>query len=315
MARFASIDMGTNTLRLLIAEVNTISTFRTIYSENRITRLGEGFSSQQRISPAATKRTLLALKHFQNIIKKEKVDEVFVVATRAVRSAENRDEFISIVRHKTDLSVTVLTGEEEARYTSIGVRLIFEDHKERDALMVLIDIGGGSTELVVTQGETPTVLLSLDLGAVTLTERFLFSDPPTLTEMRTLQDEVDGKLALIAPQFPKKCLFVGTAGTVTSLAAIELGMTQYNPDKINHYALKRGTIKDRLTQISRKPVSKWKDLPGLEKGREDILIAGTLMLLCIMDGFGYDEILVSDYGLREGLIMDQFKNKLNGTPQ
>lgn len=311
MTRFAAIDMGTNTLRLLIAEHASSANFKTVYTENRITRLGEGFATQKRIRPAAITRTLSALKHFKAILRREAAESTLVFGTSAVREAENKDAFVETVREETGFNIEVLSGEAEARYALTGAHLIFKDRENGDLPLALIDIGGGSTELIVSEDDKPPVLMSLALGAVTLTEKFLHADPPTPVQIRALQDEVDRRLRPAAAYFPKRGVLVGTAGTVTTLAAIEQRLTRYDPEKINRYCLKKDVIRRWLKLFSEKPVAAWQNLAGLEKGRETILCAGVLILCCVMDILGYDELQVSDYGLREGILMDRLINPLH----
>lgn len=325
MARYASIDIGTNTFRLLIAEVGVLpplaplvqvlepfsrvvaeKSFKTLYSENQPVRLGEGFSKKKYLSPAAIERALTALKRFQGVIEKAKVDGVVVTGTSAVREAENSALFLAMVKEKTGLKIEVLSGEEEARYMLSGIHLIFPQGMEDDETMVVVDIGGGSTEFIGTRGGMPTFLFSTPLGAVTLTEKYLQSDRPTPQEVLALKKSVEGVLHEIAHHFPLRCRFIGTAGTITTLAAIEQKMTDYDPDKINGYKMTKRSIENILNRLSQTPLKKRSVLPGIEKGRGDILIAGILILLCVMDRFKYEVLYVSDYGLREGSLFERF---------
>jgi len=298
--------MGTNTFRLLIAEIGAGGVFKTIFSENRMTRLGEGFSVQKHIGPSTIKRAVSALKHFQVILKKEGIDHVVVTGTSAVRDADNKDTFLEVVKQETGFEVEVLTGEAEARHTFSGVSLVFKDEAKSALPMVLVDIGGGSTELVCAADGEARLALSLPLGAVVLTERFLKSDPPSSSEISALKKAVGLQLEGIAPQFPEDCRFVGTAGTITTLAAMAQKMHHYDPEQINGYLLSRETVEEIFQSCAMMPLKALRELPGVEKGRESILLAGMLILLCIMQRFKYDTLSVSDYGLREGILFDRF---------
>jgi len=306
VAGFASIDMGTNTFRLLIAKIKNGASLKTIYSENQLVRLGEGFSKRKIIRKATIERTIAVLSAFLNVISKEEISGLIVTGTSAIRDAENRKIFLAAIKENCGLDVHVLSGKEEARLTFLGVSLVFPEAKKEDESSVVIDIGGGSTEIIRRKSGQKTVFVSLGLGAVTLSEKYFHNDPPTSDEMEALKGEIANTLSKVAPQFSGHCRFAGTAGTVTTLAAIDQVMTHYDPDKINRCKISRPRIAQILENLSRLPKEKRRNIPGLEAGREDIIIAGTVILLQLMDFFGYDLIHVSDYGLREGALIDHF---------
>lgn len=188
-----------------------------------------------------------------------------------------------------------------------GVMLVFPEAKQEHESTVVIDIGGGSTELIRSKKGQNPFLLSLSLGAVTLSEKYLHNDPPTSLEIKRLKAGISHTLSQVSHHFPKHSCFAGTAGTVTTLAAIDQKMVDYDPDKINRYQMTQAQITRILETLCALPKEKRQNLPGLEKGREDIIIAGTMVLLNVMEKFGYDRLHVSDYGLREGVIMDRFR--------
>ncbi|HEY5599569.1 MAG TPA: hypothetical protein VIK48_02660, partial [Candidatus Manganitrophaceae bacterium] len=184
MAVLAAIDMGTNTFRLLVAEMRDGASMKPLYSENRIVRLGEGFGEKKEILPAAAERAVAALSHFQGTLQKYRIDDLAVVGTSAIREAANRADFLREVKRRTGFDVQVLSGEEEALYVFLGVNLVMKN--ETDAMLV-IDIGGGSAEFIGAEGDTPTFLLSAELGVVHLTEKYLHSDPPAAGELKALR--------------------------------------------------------------------------------------------------------------------------------
>jgi exopolyphosphatase/guanosine-5'-triphosphate,3'-diphosphate pyrophosphatase len=306
MAVIAGIDIGTNTFRLLIAEMDSAQSLREICSAKEITRLGEGFSAKKAFLPAAVARSIAALKQFKEILSKYRVDDMIVVGTSAVREAQNRDAFIEEVKQQTGFDVQVISGEEEALCTFLGVNLVIQNQTEP---MLVIDIGGGSTEFIGAEGDAPNFLLSTELGVVHLTEKHLKSDSPTPDELKNLRLAIDKIIKPIGYHFPPKGLFVGTAGSITTLAAIDQKMTVYDPQKVNRYPLSRAAIERIFEELSRMPLEQRQKTLGLEKGREDIILTGSLILLTVMELFGYDPVYVSDYGLREGVLIRLYQKK------
>jgi exopolyphosphatase/guanosine-5'-triphosphate,3'-diphosphate pyrophosphatase len=306
MAVLAGIDIGTNTFRLLIAEIDNAQSLREICSAKEITRLGEGFSAEKAFLPSAVERAVAALRQFKEILQKHPVDDLIVVGTSAVREAQNREAFLKEVKQQTGFDVQVISGEEEALCTFLGVNLVIQNQTEP---MLVIDIGGGSTEFIGAEGDAPNFLLSTELGVVHLTEKYLKSDPPTPEELKNLRLAIDKIIKPIGYHFPPKGLFVGTAGSITTLAAIDQKMTVYDPGKINRYPLSRAAIERIFKELSAMPLEQRKKTLGLEKGREDIILSGSLILLAVMELFGYDPVYVSDYGLREGVLIHLYQKK------
>ncbi|MDC4226878.1 MAG: Ppx/GppA phosphatase family protein [Candidatus Manganitrophus sp.] len=310
MAVLAGIDIGTNTFRLLVAEMDSARSLREICSAKEITRLGEGFSTKKAFLPAAIDRSVAALKQFKEVLQKYRVDDLIVVGTSAVREAENRDDFLKAVKQQTGFDVQVISGEEEALCTFLGVNLVLQNVAEP---MLVIDIGGGSTEFIGAEGDAPNFLLSTELGVVHLTEKYLKSDPPAPEELKQLRLAIDKVIKPIGYHFPPKGLFAGTAGSITTLAAIDQKMTVYDPQRVNRYPLSRAAIERIFKELSMMPMEQRRQTLGLEKGREDIILAGSLILLAVMELFGYDPVYVSDYGLREGVLIHLYQNKYEDT--
>lgn len=305
MAVLASIDMGTNTFRLLVAEVDR-SLFKEICSVKQITRLGEDFSGDKRLKPAAIERAVAALSHFRSVLNEHCVDDLAVVGTSAIREAKNQKEFIEEVKRRTGFELEVISGEEEALCTFLGANFIIKNQSDP---MLVMDIGGGSTEFIGAEGETPTFVMSTEMGVVHLTEKYLRSDPPTPEELRQLRSAIAQVIRPIVYDFPSQCRFVGTAGSVTSLAAIDQRLAEYDPDKINGYPLSRAAVERIFKELASMTLEQRRRVPGLEKGREDIILSGTLILLTVMELLGYDPVYVSDYGMREGILLDRYQKK------
>jgi len=301
--RIASIDIGTNTIRLLICEQTSAGSLKKLYLDRAITRLGEGYSNDKTLlNPKAVERSLTALKGFSRIIREHNVNKVRAVATSVVRESRNSLEFVNRVKNETGIIVEIISGAQEAELTVKGTlnSVSFEgDH------CVIFDIGGGSTEYVYAQNRNIIKLVSINLGVVHLAEEFLRNDRETGQELArlslsirtTLQREL--KDFEINPQ--QKLSLVATAGTPTTLAAIKLGLSEYKPELVNNFILTKSAITSILEKLIKIPKKDRAKTIGLEKGREDIIIPGTLILLETLEKFSSTEVIVSDGGVLEGI--------------
>ena len=301
--RLAGVDIGTLTCRLLIADLPIDQRLIEVRSERRILRLGEGVDQTKQLSVAAMDRVVQCLKEWRELIDTAQVDAVAVVATSAVRDAENRDEFLDRVKHEAGLEVELISGEEEARRTMLGIRSGLP-HGVTNVLA--LDIGGGSTEFIFDRPEQPPVVRSIDIGVVRLCERLLHQDPPTDDEVRQAREWVarETKAAIANMGYYQTATFVGTAGTVTSLAAMAQKLPTYEPVRIHNYTLSLDTILElEQTLLSRKKADR-ASLPGLEKGREEVIAAGAIIIQTVMETLGMASVLVSDLGLREGVLIE-----------
>ena len=303
MMRLAGIDIGTLTCRLLIADLSPDGRLRAVRSERKILRLGEGADQTKQLSSAAMDRVLQCLKEWRETIDASSVDAAAVVATSAVRDAENRDEFLDRVKREAGFEVELLSGEEEARRTLLGIR---SGLPVGVTDLLALDIGGGSTEFILDRPGQNPVVRSIDIGVVRLCERLLHHDPPTDEEIRQAREWIarETKAAVADMGNYQTATFVGTAGTITSLAAMAQKLPAYEPARIHNYMLKLDTIQElEQTLLSRKKADRV-GLPGLEKGREEVIAAGAIIIRTIMERLGEKECLVSDLGLREGVLID-----------
>ncbi len=293
----AGIDIGTNTLRLLIADAGS-RTLSILHSARIITRLGEMLDRTGLLSEAARQRSLRALDTFARDIRRMQPAAVCTVGTSALRSAGNAQEFIEEVRGHTGLEVRVIAGQEEARLTLLGVTRSLNVHPA-----VVVDIGGGSTEIVIVSRSVET---SLPLGAVYLTDRFINRDPPLPGDLKLLRQEIQAILesSRLIPAGPGD--LVGTAGTITTLAAMHQELTTYDPAMITGHILTREAVQKMVLMLSHTPLAERSKIPGLEPGREDIILAGAIVVEEIMMRFGYERMIVSDWGLREGILFDLY---------
>lgn len=301
--RLAGIDIGTLTCRLVIADLNPGQPLKELRSDRRILRLGEGVDRTKRLSSAAMDRTVTCLQEWQHVIQSHHVEAMAVVATSAVRDAENREEFLERVKREVGFEVEVISGEEEARRTLLGIR---SGLPAGVTDILALDIGGGSTEFILDQPGQEPMVRSIDIGVVRLCERVLRHDPPTDAEVGQAREWVNRETrAAIADMGDyRQATFVGTAGTITSLAAMAQKLPTYEPARIHNYTLRRETVQElERTLLSRTKADRV-GLPGLEKNREEIIAAGAIIIRTIMETLGEEECLVSDLGLREGVLID-----------
>jgi exopolyphosphatase/guanosine-5'-triphosphate,3'-diphosphate pyrophosphatase len=333
--RAAAIDVGTNTVRLLVGEPDGAGGYRPIFAAQEITRLGQGLLPDRLLQPEPMQRTLAVLEWFRRLADSHGASRTAVVGTSALREASNRQEFLRRARRETGLDVRVISGEEEARLTLRGVRAalpavgthcgpVDQGHHLRstgpDAMgaplrgrLLLMDIGGGSTEFLLADGDAVVATASTGLGVVKLTEAHVRHDPPILAELTAIHDVVAARLArLRAEGFPGvgpagaalATTFVGTAGTVTTLAAVDLSLTAYDPGRVNGHRLSRNRVHALLRELASLPLARRRTVPGLEPARADVIVAGALVCQVVMETLGFPSIVVSDGGLREGILLD-----------
>ncbi len=300
--RLAGIDIGTLTCRLLIADLPPAGPLKELCSERRILRLGEGVDQSKRLKREAMDRVVQCIKEWREVIGRYQVQACAAVATSAVRDAQNRQEFLDRIKAETGLVVEVLTGAEEAERTMLGVRSGLAPAFKN---VLALDIGGGSTEFILArQGERP-VVRSIDIGVVRLSERLLHHDPPTSEEVGQARDWVRRETAeALAGMERAGCTFVGTAGTITSLAAMAQQLPAYEPARIHNYRLLLQTVADLEQQLLSRSKAARAGMPGLEKNREDVIASGAIILRTVMDTLREQQCLVSDLGLREGVLIE-----------
>jgi exopolyphosphatase / guanosine-5'-triphosphate,3'-diphosphate pyrophosphatase len=293
----AAIDLGTNTARLLIA---TKDPYRQILLTRTITRLGGGFTRERGLSEEAQERSVSALKMFAKETSRYQVARVRAVATSAVRDAVNGEKFCERVLAETGIALEVIDGNEEAVLTLQGVAAILDD-KSGD--LAVFDVGGGSTEYTLAAGVEPLFSRSLPIGVVRLTEGKVGAaemEDKIRRELAIFKKELEG--AGLSERFSKATL-IGTAGTATTLAAIQIGMENYDYTRVNNHTMPLSEV-ERIFDLLKPLTPKERlEVPGLEPGREDLIIAGILVVLLTMRVFGFKTFKVSDSGLLEGLIL------------
>jgi len=298
--RLASIDIGTNSTRLMVAEKKE-GCLKTLYRGAKITRLGEGIDAKGVLSDAAMERTIMALKKYKQMVEDNNAVKMSIVATSAVRDATNSQIFIDRAKKEVDLDVSVLAGKEEARLSFLGATHCHGDNRP----ILVVDIGGGSTELIFGKPGHIEKIFSLDIGSVRLTEMFVKNDPPLINEVESIKEHIylAGKKIYKKIGGRKDLLGVGLAGTITTLSAVSQNMEVYDPKKIHGSTLLLSEIERILKIFLSKNLSERKIIVGLESERADIIISGTLILTGIMKGLGLKEMMVSEHDILDGLIL------------
>ncbi|HET8866324.1 MAG TPA: Ppx/GppA phosphatase family protein [Gracilimonas sp.] len=299
----AAIDIGTNTVLLLIAELEN-GIIKPIHEEHRVPRLGKGVDADKNINEAATQRVISALKDFKDIITSDfpKVDTVTVTATSAVRDAKNRQEFIQKIKNETGFTIQLLSGKEEAEWTAAGALSVLEVTEEET---LILDIGGGSTEVAQVKEDSVLDAHSYDMGSVRFTERFLHEDPPTGKQILTCKKEIKHLFDSRPFSTNSKVHAVGVAGTVTTLAGMVLDLKEYHPEKLNGHALTVNDIQSVISEFSSTASNKMLEKhPVYLKGRADIFLAGMLILEGFMTQYGLEKLIVSIGGIRHGAVIN-----------
>jgi exopolyphosphatase/guanosine-5'-triphosphate,3'-diphosphate pyrophosphatase len=302
MRRVGAVDIGTNSVRLLVAEVDGSgrgARLVTLDRRMRITRLGQGVDRTRTLAPDAIERTLTVLREYREALDELDVTRVRATATSAARDSTNRDEFFTAVREQAGIEPELLTGEEEAALSFLGATAGLD----APAPYLVVDIGGGSTEFVLGT-DTPQDLVSIDVGCVRVTEQFLHGDPPEPEELSNAVAVVRDHLADVERAIPgaaDAATLVGLAGTVTTVAAVEMGLVEYDRDKIHHFRLAKSAAEDVFRTLATEAAAVRAHNPGLEPGRVDVIVGGALVLVTILRVLGFDEVLVSEADILDGL--------------
>ncbi|MFQ5847331.1 MAG: Ppx/GppA family phosphatase [Candidatus Methylomirabilales bacterium] len=302
MARYAAIDVGTNTVRLLVADAEDSTTYRAVFQAQHITRLGERIEETGMLSEAAMARTLQVLQRFAQQARALRAEEVAAVATSAAREAANQGAFLARARSEAGVELRVISGEFEATLTALGVSHALGPV---GTPILILDIGGGSTEFTRLDQGKMGGYISLPMGVVKLTEAHLNGDPPSGEELEAAATSIRESLGQVPASLrhPPGGILVGTAGTPTTLAAIDLGLATYDAKRVTGHRLSRDRIRELLDYLCSLPLAERRQIVGLESARADVILAGTLLTRETMALFDFDELTVSDGGLREGLLL------------
>jgi exopolyphosphatase / guanosine-5'-triphosphate,3'-diphosphate pyrophosphatase len=297
----AALDCGTNSTRLLVVGPDGDVRAR----EMRITRLGQGVDAAHRLRPEALERTFTALREYRAVMDAQGVERARLVATSAVRDAANSEAFLEPAGEIVGFPAEILTGAEEGRLSFAGATA---DLPGGSRSVVVLDIGGGSTEIAI-EGRDEVLSLSMDIGCVRLTERYLRGDPPGEDEVAAAIGAIGAELDRAQRELPelsgldRSARLVGLAGTVSTLAALELGLTDYDRDRIHHATLSREAVDRWCSVLGSEPVSIRASRPAIPAGREDVLFGGALVLRETMRRFEFAECIVSEADILDGLVM------------
>jgi exopolyphosphatase/guanosine-5'-triphosphate,3'-diphosphate pyrophosphatase len=292
----AAIDCGTNSTRLLVTDAEG----RILERLMRITRLGQGVDATHRLAPDAIARTVAVLEEYRSVMHRFGVERVRMTATSAARDAANRDEFFDAAAAAIGSPPELLSGEEEGRLSFAGATVELDPGR---GPFLVVDIGGGSTEFVLGTTEAEGVL-SVDIGCVRLTEKFIHSDPPAPEELSQAIDVVHAYLDDVTLSIPAVLgarRLVGLAGTVTTMAAVEIGLAAYDRDSIHHFVLTRAAAEDVFRTLATEARADRIHNPGLEEARADVIVGGAVILVTIMRHFDFAECLVSEADILDGL--------------
>jgi exopolyphosphatase/guanosine-5'-triphosphate,3'-diphosphate pyrophosphatase len=294
--RVAAVDLGTNSTRLLVADVDG-GHIEDLARETRITRLGEGVDQRRRLLPLPIARVRNCLSDFRRRAESLGAERTLLVATSAVRDAENGEAFLGEIEWSYGFATRLVSGEEEADLTYRGVTA----GRALAPGTMVVDLGGGSTELV-----TEDLRISLDVGSVRLTERFLTSDPPTQAELEEAAGAVRAVLAERVPDDLRASTTaaIGVAGTVTTLAALDLGLVEYDRERVHRHRIGSAGIDKLLARLAGLPLAERRKLPGLEPERAPVIVGGVVIVRELLRHLGLDELEVSEHDLLDGIALE-----------
>ncbi len=301
--RLAAIDIGTNSTKTTVADAAADGTLSIVAEDSDVTRLGEGVDAAGRLGDVPMARTLAAVVRFADAARVLGAEVVLGAGTSALRDAANGPDFIQAVQDRTKVQIQIITGDREAQMAYAAVRSDASLSIPADASLLVFDIGGGSTELILGDSHGVGRFQSLDIGAVRLTERFLHSDPPTAYELQQVTDYARAAFETFRrPDAPP--YVAGIGGTALNVAAVTQGQTRPHTNFLHGASLPRAAVAAALSQFAALPLSERRALPGLEPKRADVIVAGALILDQLLTYFNADQFLLSVRGLRYGLLSE-----------
>lgn len=292
----AAVDIGTNSVRLLVHDPER----GTLQREARITRLGGGVDRTGRLDPAGIDRTESVLAEYRQFLERHGVEQVRAIATSAARDASNLDEFFTRAESALGVRPELLSGEEEGRLAFAGATTGLDPAR---GPFCVVDLGGGSTEFAVGTTELEGIL-SVDMGSVRFTERYVDTDPPEPEELVACLSVAEAHLLDVVRELPdisETATWIGVAGTITTVAAVEIGLATYDPDRIHHFELTKAAAEDVYRTLVTEPLEDRVHNPGLQPERAEVIVGGVTILVGIMRFFGIDPLLVSEHDILDGV--------------
>jgi exopolyphosphatase/guanosine-5'-triphosphate,3'-diphosphate pyrophosphatase len=303
MTRIAVVDIGTNSTRLLICDREGDRITDELERESTVTRLGAGVDADGRLADESMERVYATLDKYRKLIERHEAEIRIAVLTSAVRDAANGDEFADSVKERYGLEPHVLSGDEEAGLTFLGA--VSERDPEDQTPTVVVDIGGGSTEIVIGRGHETTFHVSTQAGVVRQTERHIHDDPPSEAELEETSEDVRETLRDGVPEEERRAVehVIAVAGTATSLGAIAQELDPYDPAKVHGYRLTRGECEKILERLASVPLDERREVPGLHPDRAPTIVAGAIILIEVLKLFGLDELEVSEHDILRGAAL------------
>lgn len=310
---FASIDIGSHTIRLLIAELRNHMEILPVRTERAVTRLAKNFYNGKSLAQSSMQKSIEVLRTYQELLQGYRVSSFACGATGVLRRATNSNYFIQQIQNLTGMNISLLSEESEATLSARGILSVLPHPPER---IVSFDLGGSSTEFMFIDSRQPEPVWSesVFIGAATITERYLTADPPREHAINAASNAIQDALAPVLTRlrvsltesgnFCEDLQVIGTAGTVTTLAAMYLEMDEYEPYRVNGLSLDKRWLKAIIDKLAILPIASRRGIPGLETGREDIILGGALIVWEILEGLRQNRLTATDAGLLEGLLID-----------
>jgi exopolyphosphatase/guanosine-5'-triphosphate,3'-diphosphate pyrophosphatase len=300
VARVAAVDIGTNSTRLLVADVD-VGHIDDVQRETRITRLGEGVDQRRRLLPVPIARVRNVLSDYRRTLESLGAERTLAIATSAIRDAENGEAFLGEIEWSYGFATQLLSGHDEALLMFRGVT----SERGLDTATVIVDVGGGSTELVAAEAGGVRWHDSLDIGSVRLTERFLHGDPPTAGELAACAQAVQALLAERVPDEIRERTrsAIGVAGTITSLAGLALGLEEYDRDRVHGSTLSADALAEQLQRLASVPLAERRTMRPLDPDRAPVIVAGAVIAREVLSFFGVGELEISERDILDGAVL------------